>query len=375
MRVAWCSRRAINAPPASCMRGLAMARSNNGVWQRLLYHWNAYTTRDLFKEASCAAAFIHLVLAVSLFISVIGSPWDVPFAIRYSNWTETEENLRCGEGNNTCIISMSERDAGVFNVGILVPFFSLISGLHHLCAALATNTYLTTVTDTGANPWRAIDYALSSSLMIVVVSVLFRAPSDPMMLLVLACLQALTCAIGYAIELLKRHASAIGAGSREADPRPAKWLFGTAFLAYAGLWISLLIPFGYAVRGAPPAVVVFIMFMVLSFSLFPLVFLWSWNFESEADVLRRELAYTAASFLSKIPLLVLFWTGVVMRSGTVQFESDPDLNTDGSTLSDDELFGLFAGVVATCAVLGTVMLVCANKLATGNYCGESTKGE
>ena len=352
------------------MRGLAMARSNNGVCQRLLDHWTTYETRDLFKEASCAAAFIHLVLAVLLFISVSDNAWKVPFAIRYSNWTETEENLRCGEGNNTCIISMSERDAGVFNVGILVPFFSLISGLHHLCAALFTNTYLKTVTDTGGNPWRAIDYALSSSLMIVVVSVLFRAPSDPMMLLVLACLQALTCAIGYAIELLKRPLAPIKTEDRRAQSSPAKWLFRTAFLAYAGLWISLLIPFGYAVEGAPPAVAVFIMFMVLSFSLFPLVFLWSWNFESEDDVLRRELAYTAASFLSKIPLLVLFWTGVVMRSGTVQFESDPDLNTDGSTLSDGELFGLFGGVVATCAALGTVMLVCANKLATGNYCGE-----
>jgi hypothetical protein len=362
------------------MRGLAMASANKGVWQRMCAHWDAYNPKDLFKEASFAAGAIHIVLAIVVLISVIGSPWDVPFAIRYSNWTETEENLRCGEGNNTCTISMSERDAGVFNVGILVPLFSFISGFHHLYAAWATtsnqridgnaNKYLKTVVGTGANPWRAIDYALSSSLMIVVVSVLFRAPSDPMMLLVLACLQALTCAIGYAIEFLKGPLAPIKTGDMGEQPSPAKWLFGVAILAYSGLWISLLIPFGYAVKGAPPAVAVFIMFMVLSFSLFPFVFCWSWNFESEDDVLRRELAYTAASFLSKIPLLVLFWTGVVMRSGTVQFESDPDLNTGGSTLSDGELFGLFGGVVATCTALGMGTLLCANKLTTGAYCGE-----
>ena len=321
---------------------------------------DSYCVRDLFKHTNLVAGVIHVALATVVMYAVVDSPWDVPFAIRYSNWTETNENLRCGEEDNVCTISISEIDAGVANIGIIVPLFSFISGIHHLYAAAKHHCYLETVVRTGGNPWRAVDYALSSGLMIVVVSVLFRAPSDPTFLVVVACLQALTCAIGYAIELIK---------DASAEHAASGGLFFTAMLTYAGLWTSLLIPFGYAVEGAPSAVVIYISFMVSVFSLFPLVFWWSWNFDC-GDLVRRELAYTAASFLSKIPLLVLFWTGVVMRSGTVQFESDPSLNTGGSSLSDGELFGLFGSVVATCTVLGVGTLLCANKLTTGAYCGE-----
>lgn len=318
---------------------------------------------SFFKNANLVAGVIHVVLASVVMYSVVENPWDVPFAIQYSDWQETEENLRCGEGNNTCTISLTEKDAGVFNIGIIVPLFSFVSGIHHLYAAAQYTCYLETVQRTGGNPFRALDYAVSSGLMIVVVSVLFRAPSDPMFLVVVACFQALICALGYAIELLKHSLFPSGHDS----PAPAL-LFASAMATYAGLWIALLIPFGYAVEGAPAAVSVYIAFMVSVFSLFPGVFWWTWSYRPQ-QLVRRELMYTAASFLSKIPLLVLFWTGVVMRSGTVQFESRPDLNTEGNTLSDAELFGVFGGTVFVSSALGLGTVLYAKKLDTGAVCG------
>ena len=308
----------------------------------------------IFRNSNLLAATAHIGLAIVVVVAVHNSPWNVPMAIQYSNWTETEENLRCGEKNNTCIISLAEKDVGTFNVGILVPLFSFISGFHHLFAGIYYTMYIDKVEQTGGNIFRAIDYAFSSAFMIIVVSILFKAPSDPMLLTVIACLQILTCFSGYAIEVLKQSIEDSGAFV-------ARVLFGVSCFTYAGLWTALLIPFGYAVADAPPAVSVFISFMVLAFLLFPCIFWLTWSYDTETDLIIRELFYTAASAFSKIPLLVLFWTGVVMRSGTVQFERNLDLNADGSTYSDTELYVIFGGTVLSSITFGAIIIYCAKK--------------
>jgi hypothetical protein len=311
--------------------------------------------RDTFWLSNALAALCHIGLAIYVLTQVIDRPWEVPFQIGYSNWTETEEDLGCGEEGNICTISLAQKDAGVANVGLIVPFFSIISGLHHVSAALFAESYIATVTKTKANPYRATDYAFSSGLMIAVVSILFRAPSDPLFLVVVASLQFLTCFAGYAIELLK---------ASEDLSFAAKALFGISVFTYALLWTSLLIPFEFAIDGAPIAVTVFIIFMVSVFSLFPLIFLITWSYIGADDLVRREILYTSASFLSKIPLLVLFYTGVTMRSGSVQFEGT-DLNTEGDALSDSELYGVFGGTVAIGVVFGLFFICRAGRGAMG----------
>lgn len=308
-----------------------------------------------FRWSNGLAAACHLGLAIYVLVKVIDRPWEVPFQIGYSNWTETEEGLGCGEEDNICTISLAQKDAGVANVGLIVPFFSIISGLHHALAARFATSYIETVTKTKANPYRAIDYAFSSGLMIALVSILFRAPSDPLFLVVVASLQFLTCFAGYAIELLK---------ARGEFSFAAKTLFGISVFTYTLLWTSLLIPFAYAVDGAPTAVYIFIIFMVSVFSFFPIVFLVTWNYFGADDLVLREILYTSLSFLSKIPLLVLFYTGVTMRSGSVRFEGT-DLNTEGNALSDSELYGVFGGTVAIGVVFGLFFICRAKRSATG----------
>lgn len=312
---------------------------------------------SLFRRSNLAAGAVHVLLAAFVLVEVIRRPWDVPFSVAYSKWTETVENARCGEGNNTCTISLEQRDAGVFNIGLLVPLFSIVSGLHHLIAfgmMKISDKYITDVEETGGNLYRAIDYALSSSLMIVVVSVLFRSPSDPTVLLLVAGVQVLICFMGYAIEVLK---------TIDANSAIPRYLFGVSIFVYALLWTALLVPFALAVSNAPAPVSVFIGFMILVFSLFPIIFLVSWRYTGDR-LIRRELLYTAASFVSKIPLLVLFYTGVVMRSGSVQFEG-LDLNTDGDALSDGELYGVFGGTVLASIVFGSIVMVKARRIEAG----------
>jgi len=315
--------------------------------------------RGLFVKSNAFAAFVHIALATFVAIEVSRRPWDVPFQIGYSNWTETEENLRCGEKGNICTISLEQKDAGVANIGILVPMFSFISGFHHAVAAYIPDKYILSLISTHGNLYRAVDYAFSSGLMIALVSVLFRAPSDPLFLVVVASLQFLTCFVGYAIEVMKKDRAEYGTASRV--------LFGVSILTYSLLWTSLLIPFGYAVSGAPAPVIVFITFMVAVFSSFPIIFLVSWKYTESSQLIRRELLYTAASFISKVPLLILFYTGVIMRSGSVRFEG-LDLNTDGDSLSDGELYGLFGGAVLSGIVFGTIIILRANKIITGGAC-------
>jgi hypothetical protein len=312
---------------------------------------------SLFRRSNLAAGAVHVVLAVFVLIEVIRRPWDVPFSVAYSKWTETVESSRCGEGNNTCTISLEQRDAGVFNIGLLVPFFSIVSGLHHLIAFVKlrkSDGYITAVETTGGNLYRAIDYAISSSLMIVVVSVLFRSPSDPTVLLLVAGVQVLICFMGYAIEALK---------ATDANSAIPRYLFWVSIFVYALLWTALLVPFALAVSNAPAPVSVFIGFMILVFSAFPIIFLVSWRYTGDR-LIRRELLYTAASFISKIPLLVLFYTGIVMRSGSVQFEG-LDLNTDGDALSDSELYGVFGGTVLASIAFGSVILLKAHRIEAG----------
>lgn len=329
----------------------------------------------LFRISSGIAAFVHLILALIVFIDVLNQEWIVPFFIRYTNWTETDDSLDCGEKGNVCTLSLSERDAGTANIGIIVPFFSFVSGVHHLYAGLNTDGYIESIYAGGANPYRAWDYALSSGLMIVIVSILFRAPSDPTFLVVLALLQAMICFMGYTIELVRsniNHHIRLDAGTGPGNDKVnrlswfrlgANQLFLIASVAYAGLWTSLLIPFFYAVEDAPKVVIAYIMFMVIVFSIFPVIFYATRNYSSKEQIIKRELYYTSASFLSKIPLLVLFWTGVVMRSGTIQFEVAPALNTEGNGLSDGELLGIFGGVTATSILFGVTTFVYARHVS------------
>lgn len=316
----------------------------------------------VFRNWQRAAAFVHYAFAIWILVEVLDSPWEAPTSIRFSNWTSDDPDERCS-GSNVCIIQEGSVDTGTFNVGILVPLFSLISGTHHLIAGV-WNGYIDDIQD--ANRWRAIDYALSSSLMIVVASILFRSPPDPTVLVFIAAVQILVNVLGYTIEVLS---------SKDASDSTPKVLFATACVVYAAVWVGLLLPFGYAVEDAPAAVVVFIVYMVTTFSSFPIVAWISIAKGTDLDPIEREYWYTALSFLAKVPLLVLFYFGVIMRSGTVEFEGD-GVSAGNTTHSQDEasdatLYGVFVSTIVIGIILSIVIIRCPD-LKSGN--GNSGSG-
>ena len=161
---------------------------------------------------------------------------------------------------------------------VQVPFFSFISGLHHLVVVLwplwnkssvSGHPYID-MAKTG-NWVRAIDYFFSSSLMLVVTSILFRSPPDVPTLMLVGAVQGSIILIGYLLELIQADPAGMEAvSSTDKDDenkgccqRLRKVLddnsaivrpFLASIFVYGVAWASLLIPFGYAVSNAPTAV-------------------------------------------------------------------------------------------------------------------------
>ena len=285
-------------------------------------------SRELFSRWSAVLGVLHLALSTFVINETLKYPWKTPLEIVYSNWTQ-EDGSQCSE-TSPCYITEEKYivNDGV-NIGLLIPFFSLISGFHHIYTALWTDTYVDEIENLkGANPYRAFDYLFSSSLMIVVAAVLFKAPPDLGFLFTVAGVQAATILVGFCLEIIGRD--------------PHNYCFWAVFtgimIVYTFLWASLLMPFYFSVQGAPSVVILFILYLLESFLRFPIQFvlpelkvLWNKVFHKnrgiktlniknlEAEILEAEFGWMALSAESKIPLLVLFYFGVVARSGSVLF--------------------------------------------------------
>jgi hypothetical protein len=303
-------------------------------------------------------------------------PWGAPFVVQYSKWNQTDDE-RCS-AESQCLITQASIDWGTANVGIIVPVFSFISGAHHAAVALwvgceGVDAYLEMAKR--GNWLRAVDYALSSSLMLVVTSILFRSPPDVPTLMLAAAVQSAIILIGYLLERLQYRQTTTEEGQpllqdqevdistsildlSNADTTSGKQAFGVwipfaaSMLIYALVWTSLLIPFHYAVEDAPTAVVIFIVYLVATFTLFPIVFVFG------TPGLGRETGFLILSMLAKVPLLMLFYFGIVARSGTVVFERlEAAFNTTGSpsSASDTELYIAFGASIAVVTIVAILM--------------------
>lgn len=300
---------------------------------------------ELFSRWSAVLGVLHLVLSTFVINETLKYPWKTPLEIVYSNWTQ-EDGSQCSE-TSPCYITEEKYivNDGV-NIGLLIPFFSLISGFHHIYTALWTDTYVKQIENlNGANPYRAFDYLFSSSLMIVVAAVLFKAPPDLGFLFTVAGVQAATILVGFCLEIIGRD--------------PHNYCFWAVFtgimIVYTFLWASLLMPFYFSVQGAPSVVILFILYLLESFLRFPIQFvlpelkvLWNKVFHKtpeiktrylESKILEAEFGWMALSAESKIPLLVLFYFGVVARSGSVLFgiPDDKEVKDVNAGPNDEEL--------------------------------------
>jgi len=295
-----------------------------------------------------------------------------------------------------------------------VPFFSFISGLHHAAVALwvgceGLGAYLKMAKR--GNWLRAVDYALSSSLMLVVTSILFRSPPDVPTLMLVAAVQSAIILIGYLLERLQYRQTTteegqpllseqkdnispaiqgnLAAGTTSGKQAFGVWIpFAASMLIYALVWTSLLIPFHYAVEDAPTAVVIFIASLAAPgarrgltvaaaglpggdvHALPDRVCVWDAGTGSRDGLSDSEHACqggrsrggTAATLHAdcgaQVPLLMLFYFGIVARSGTVVFERlEGAFNTTGSpaSASDTELYISFGASIAVVTIVAILM--------------------
>jgi len=299
-----------------------------------------------------------------------------------------------------------------------VPVFSFISGAHHAAVALwvgceGVDAYLKMAKR--GNWLRAVDYALSSSLMLVVTSILFRSPPDVPTLMLAAAVQSAIILIGYLLERLQYRQTTTEEGQPLLSDREANsstvdtdaiqgdltapttsgkqafgvWIpFAASMLIYALVWSSLLIPFQYAVEDAPTAVVIFIASLAAPsarrgltvaaaglpggdvHALPDRVCVWDAGTGSRDGLSDSEHACqggrsrggTAATLHAdcgaQVPLLMLFYFGIVARSGTVVFERlEGAFNTTGSpsSASDTELYIAFGASIAVVTIVAILM--------------------
>ncbi len=324
----------------------------------------------VFARWNAVLGIAHIFLAVFVLAETLKYPWRTPINIQYSKWTQADgnEDEACSAETPCFINEESNQINDGFNIGLLIPFFSFISGNHHLYVAIFTEDYVDKIKDSkGANPYRAFDYLFSSSLMIVVASVLFKAPPDLGFLFLAASVQAATILVGFCLELLPR-----GKGFF--------WpIFAAICIVYVFLWTSLLMPFSLAVEDAPAVVTLFILYLLESFLRFPIQFVLpelkklyrrvlkgeyreireeftSKEVVSEQTILNNEFGWMALSSESKIPLLVLFYFGVVARHDSVLFGEPTDtVDSSASGPDDDKLVLIFFGTVIASILLEIVL--------------------
>lgn len=319
----------------------------------------------VFARWNAVLGIAHIFLAVFVLAETLKYPWRTPINIQYSKWTQADgnEDEACSAETPCFINEESNQINDGFNIGLLIPFFSFISGNHHLYAAIFTEDYVDKIVYLkGANPYRAFDYLFSSSLMIVVASVLFKAPPDLGFLFLAASVQAATILVGFCLELLTR------------DEDYFWSIFAAICIVYVFLWTSLLMPFSLAVEDAPAVVTLFILYLLESFLRFPIQFVlpelkklyrrirsgskgaYSQMNNDEQEILNNEFGWMALSSESKIPLLVLFYFGVVARHDSVLFGEPTDtVDSSASGPDDDKLVLIFFGTVIASILLEIVL--------------------
>lgn len=129
----------------------------------------------LLKIQQGILAFCHLVLA-TVIISIADTSYVVPVRQIFNRWRGAGDGC---DNLGSCTIVQAEiqisgyttgdNELGGLDLCVLVPFFSFISGAHHLFAftslsGFAFNGVYEDAVQSGANYIRAIDYASSASL-------------------------------------------------------------------------------------------------------------------------------------------------------------------------------------------------------------------
>lgn len=304
----------------------------------------------VYKFWSAVLCVTHWTFAsLVLYDTAVSEGWLVPIHLRYSAWQSCKPE--CEETVRVVLPVYTNLWASEYTPGVLAGMFSIISGANHFFTAVAYHVGGWAVVlvegdhGVGPNVIRSADWALSAALMMVVNLFLYSAPADFGLVVVYAVATAQTMVVGYCIE--QRQATAVVHSIGRVEPwtlRAVPLPFWAICLLYGVSWVPLLMIFpgaafdpsnykrqffnGTAVhweQNTPPdEVIVFIVWLLLTFCTFPIALCWRLGYGRGLDkaVYRAgEYVFMVLSAAAKLPLLLLFYSGVAGRRNTTLDES------------------------------------------------------
>jgi hypothetical protein len=195
------------------------------------------------------------------------------------------------------------REAGSLPFGILVASFLFLSALAHMIiVSPGANKVYNDSLQKGMNPFRWYEYALSSSIMIVLIAALFGVYAIDTLLLIFL-LNAMMNLFGYLMEKMSMMAG---------KPQWTPFVYGS--IAGIGPWVVVAMSaFGNSDLGEIPWFVFAITFSYfLFFNLFPINMILQYKKVGRwSNYLYGERAYIVLSLVAKSVLAWLVFSGVM----------------------------------------------------------------
>lgn len=289
------------------------------------------------------------------------SSWDAPVYSIVSIWQPTT-NGSCTE-DGACFVDPVLYKKKTIPIVIFAVLFGIISGYAHLFAAGVNDNKLQQYAETGFNPYRWIDYAFSSSIMILVIACL-SGVLDLYVLIIISIVQA------YLIMQAGRLEYNLTDSLFNGTSMPIFDFIATSFVYVVAVWLPVIISFYeslyYAKSDVPDWINIMIWALFVLFTSFAFVMIYYLMYcptkyatklsSLEAKKLicvKQELAYIFLSLSAKLTLHWVLYTGITSRSGVLftdrESATNPNIvhNTgkDNSEVTSNVLMAAFSSII------------------------------
>jgi len=150
------------------------------------------------KKWNGIAGGLHLLQFILMLSFALVAPgvkdFSIPLVFRFQNFNQTSE-----------VLFQDERKLVDFRIGLLVPFFLLLSAIAHftVISPMFFDKYISDL-DKGVNRFRWYEYAASSSLMIWAIAMFFGI-QDIVTLLLIIGINASMNLFGYMMEIVNQY--------------------------------------------------------------------------------------------------------------------------------------------------------------------------
>jgi hypothetical protein len=321
--------------------------------------------------------------------------------LTYNRWVRDESSDSCSDSE--CVVFPVYTNYGTIDIGIVVAFFSWISGTNHAITYIGLHCDWEFMYEQVGlaeknkghygNVIRTLDWTFSASLMMAVNLFLYETPGNITSLLTTMAATGLVMLVGWSSEMLH----GLGDGWQR-----GKWyLYAGAFALFTLLWVPLMWILGilqrrphnerYEFNGrmttddmqSPPIeVYFFIGWLVATFFIFPIVhFFKLWGPPDAERSFKYEIWFAVLSFWSKLPLLAVFYGGILSRRNTIEAYKVELWNTTDSLFNmtsvereaDSSRVYMSIGIgIAVSFISAFIMIFCAFRTDLG-ICVKSQK--